>query len=94
MRTQQFQEALSTRDTVGQAKGILMERYDLDDQTAFNTLIKLSQCMNASLRDIARRVIEDATGRCRHGVAVLSGRTCCDPTYLARLPTPAAAAVS
>ncbi len=40
-----------------------MERYDLDDQTAFNTLIKLSQSMNTSLRDIARRVIEDATGR-------------------------------
>ncbi|OBJ11058.1 GAF and ANTAR domain-containing protein [Mycobacterium sp. 1465703.0] len=63
VRTQQFKEALSTRDTIGQAKGILMERYDLDDQTAFNTLIKLSQSMNTPLRDIARRVIEDATGR-------------------------------
>lgn len=63
VRTQQFKEALSTRDTIGQAKGILIERYDLDDQTAFNTLIKLSQSMNTPLRDIARRVIEDATGR-------------------------------
>lgn len=63
VRTQQFKEALSTRDTIGQAKGILIERYDLDDQTAFNTLIKLSQSMNTPLRDIARRVIDDATGR-------------------------------
>lgn len=63
VRTQQFKEALSTRDMIGQAKGILIERYDLDDQTAFNTLIKLSQSMNTPLRDIARRVIEDATGR-------------------------------
>ncbi|MGV0040892.1 GAF and ANTAR domain-containing protein [Mycobacterium colombiense] len=62
VRTQQFKEALSTRDTIGQAKGILIERYDLDDQTAFNTLIKLSQSMNTPLRDIARRVIDDATG--------------------------------
>lgn len=54
---------VSTRDTIGQAKGILIERYDLDDQTAFNTLIKLSQSMNTPLRDIARRVIEDATGQ-------------------------------
>lgn len=46
MRTQQFKEALSTRDMIGQAKGILMERYELDDETAFNTLIKLSQSMN------------------------------------------------
>jgi hypothetical protein len=29
---------------------ILIERYDLDDQTAFNTLIKLSQSENAPLR--------------------------------------------
>ncbi len=63
VRTEQFREALSTRDTIGQAKGILIERYDLDDQTAFNTLIKLSQSMNTPLRDVARRVIEDATGR-------------------------------
>ncbi|BBY40535.1 hypothetical protein MMAN_46690 [Mycobacterium mantenii] len=63
MRNQQFREALSTRDTIGQAKGILIERYDLDDQTAFNTLIKLSQSMNTPLRDVARRVIEGATRR-------------------------------
>jgi len=63
VRTQQFRDALSTRDTIGQAKGILMERYDLDDETAFNTLIKLSQSTNTRLRDVARRVIEDATSR-------------------------------
>jgi GAF domain-containing protein len=63
VRTQQFKEALSTRDMIGQAKGILIERYDLDDQTAFNTLIKLSQSMNTPLREIARRVIEDAIRR-------------------------------
>ena len=63
MRTQQFKEALSTRDMIGQAKGILMERYELDDETAFNTLIKLSQSMNTPLRDIARRVIDDTTQR-------------------------------
>ncbi|AAS02703.1 MULTISPECIES: GAF and ANTAR domain-containing protein [Mycobacterium avium complex (MAC)] len=63
VRTQQFKEALSTRDMIGQAKGILMERYELDDETAFNTLIKLSQSMNTPLRDIARRVIDDTTQR-------------------------------
>lgn len=63
MRTQQFREALSTRDTIGQAKGILMEGCDLDDQTAFNILIKLTLSMNTPLRDVARRVIENATGR-------------------------------
>jgi AmiR/NasT family two-component response regulator len=63
VRTQQFREALSTRDTIGQAKGILMEGCDLDDQTAFNILIELTLSMNTPLRDVARRVIENATGR-------------------------------
>ncbi|OBG73105.1 antitermination regulator [Mycobacterium sp. E2462] len=63
VRTQQFKEALSTRDTIGQAKGILMERYELDEETAFKTLIELSQSMNTPLREVARRIIDDTTRR-------------------------------
>src|SRR5947209_10181078 len=39
----QMQSALSSRDRIGQAKGIIMERYGVDDVRAFELLRKLSQ---------------------------------------------------
>jgi GAF domain-containing protein len=55
---QELQSALSTRDRIGQAKGIIMERYDVDDVRAFEMLRKLSQDSNTRLIDIAQRVID------------------------------------
>jgi GAF domain-containing protein len=55
---EQLQSALSTRDRIGQAKGIIMERYDIDDVAAFDMLRRLSQDTNTKLTDIAERVIE------------------------------------
>ncbi len=54
---QQMQAALSTRDRIGQAKGIIMERYDVDDIAAFDMLRRLSQETNIKLTDIAQQVI-------------------------------------
>lgn len=55
---EQLQSALSTRDRIGQAKGIIMERYDVDDLKAFEMLRRLSQDSNTRLIDIAQRVID------------------------------------
>ena len=55
---EELQSALSTRDRIGQAKGIIMERYGVDDIRAFEMLRKLSQDGNTRLVDIAERVIE------------------------------------
>ena len=55
---EQLESALSTRDRIGQAKGIIMERYDVDDIAAFEMLRKLSQDSNTRLTDVAQRVIE------------------------------------
>lgn len=63
VRAQQFKDALNTRDIIGQAKGILIQRYELDDETSFKTLIELSQSMNTPLREVARRLVDDATRR-------------------------------
>lgn len=54
----QLETALSTRDRIGQAKGIIMERFDVDDLRAFDMLRQLSQDTNVKLVDIARRVID------------------------------------
>jgi GAF domain-containing protein len=55
---EELQSALSTRDRIGQAKGIIMERYNVDDVRAFDMLRKLSQDSNTRLIDIAQRVID------------------------------------
>ena len=55
---QQLESALSTRDRIGQAKGIIMERYKVDDVQAFEMMRRLSQDSNAKLVDIAQQVID------------------------------------
>jgi GAF domain-containing protein len=55
---EELQSALSTRDRIGQAKGIIMERYGVDEVQAFEMLRKLSQDSNTRLADIAQRVID------------------------------------
>jgi GAF domain-containing protein len=55
---EELQSAVSTRDRIGQAKGIIMERYNVDDVRAFEMLRKLSQDSNIRLVDIAQRVID------------------------------------
>jgi len=51
-------EAMLSRQLVGQAVGILMERYQLPDDRAFAFLARVSQDRNVKLRDIAREVID------------------------------------
>lgn len=54
----QLESALSTRDRIGQAKGIIMERYKVDDVQAFEMMRRLSQDGNTRLVDIAQQVID------------------------------------
>ncbi|MCV7280723.1 GAF and ANTAR domain-containing protein [Mycolicibacterium flavescens] len=59
---EQLKSAMTTRDRIGQAKGIIMERYGVDDVRAFEMLKQLSQDSNTKLADIAQRVIDTRTG--------------------------------
>ncbi|WP_233213501.1 GAF and ANTAR domain-containing protein [Mycobacterium hubeiense] len=56
-QSEQLQSALSTRDRIGQAKGIIMERFGVDDVRAFELMRRLSQDSNTKLLDVAERVI-------------------------------------
>jgi GAF domain-containing protein len=56
--SEQLQAALLSRDLIGQAKGILMERFEVDAVGAFEMLRKLSQQMNVRLAEVARRVVD------------------------------------
>ncbi len=53
LRAAQLQEAVRSRDVIGQAKGILMERRGLTADQAFDTLRRTSQELNVKLRDLA-----------------------------------------
>ncbi len=59
---EQLQSAVSTRDRIGQAKGIVMERFGVDDVRAFELLRTLSQESQVKLIDIAQRVIDTRGG--------------------------------
>ncbi|OBK18930.1 GAF and ANTAR domain-containing protein [Mycobacterium asiaticum] len=59
---EQMQAALASRDRIGQAKGVIMERYGVDEVRAFEMLRLLSQESNDKLVDIAERVIGTCGG--------------------------------
>ncbi|KWX65939.1 response regulator receiver protein [Mycobacterium sp. NAZ190054] len=56
-RQQQFHSALASRDIIGQAKGMLMERFGINAITAFELLRKISQESNTKLVDVAERLV-------------------------------------
>lgn len=53
-----LRQALHSRELVGQAIGILMERHRWSAPTAFDQLVAVSQAQHRKLRDIAAELIE------------------------------------
>lgn len=58
-RNQTLDAAVESRQTVGQALGIVMERYQIDDTTAQAFLWRASSHTNTKVRDIAASLIAD-----------------------------------
>jgi transcriptional regulator with GAF, ATPase, and Fis domain len=56
----QFEAALATRDVIGQAKGMIMERFGVDARRAFAMLTAISQETNTPVRDLAARFVDCA----------------------------------
>lgn len=56
-REQQFSAALLSRDIIGQAKGMLMERFGVDAVDAFELLKRLSQESNMKLAQVAQNIL-------------------------------------
>ncbi|PYE17390.1 GAF domain-containing protein [Williamsia limnetica] len=52
----QFQSALASRDIIGQAKGMIMERFNIGADAAFELLTKLSQDSNVTVAEISRQL--------------------------------------
>jgi ANTAR domain len=77
----QLQEALRSRDAIGQAKGIMMERHGILPDHAFAILTRVSQAIDVKLRDAAEEL-------CRTGARPAASST----WQLALGQVPAAAA--
>jgi GAF domain-containing protein len=60
-------QAVDARKLIGQAMGILMERYDVDGDRAFAILKRYSQDYNIKLRDVAQQLIDTRTLPRRNG---------------------------
>jgi transcriptional regulator with GAF, ATPase, and Fis domain len=54
----QLNDALASRKTIGQAIGILTERYQINDERAFQFLVRASSASNLKLRDIAEELAQ------------------------------------
>jgi transcriptional regulator with GAF, ATPase, and Fis domain len=53
----QLSRVVDTRTVIGQATGVLMERYDVDPAHAFALLIRLSSTDNVKIRDLSVEII-------------------------------------
>lgn len=62
-RVRELEQGIASRDIIGQAKGILMEREHCTDEEAFNILTRVSQHLNRKLRDVAQDVINSSRPR-------------------------------
>lgn len=67
--------AMRTRDVIGQAKGILMERFQVDTETAFHILVSLSQRTNLKVHAIAARLAETGELPGSHSASTTPPRT-------------------
>jgi AmiR/NasT family two-component response regulator len=55
-----LRRAIEHRTVIGNATGLLMERFQLDNQAAFAYLARMSSTKNEKLKDIAARLIDEA----------------------------------
>ncbi|WP_460433457.1 ANTAR domain-containing protein [Angustibacter speluncae] len=56
-QVRQLELALVSRDVIGQAKGVLMERHGIDAERAFEVLVRYSRSGNTKLRDVAEHLV-------------------------------------
>lgn len=56
-----LQEAVKTRQLIGQAVGVVMRQYGLDEARAFAFLSRMSSTSNTKLRVVAQRLVAEAS---------------------------------
>ncbi|GAA4935434.1 GAF domain-containing protein [Actinomycetospora succinea] len=62
-RVAHLDRAVASRGIIGMAKGILIERFGIGDDEAFQRLVRSSQDTNIKLVDVAQWLIDETTGK-------------------------------
>ena len=62
-----LRQALTTRNIIGQAQGILIERHGADAEGAFEILVRMSQQTHLKLHEVARRLVDTTIAEKRAG---------------------------
>ncbi|HUO37544.1 MAG TPA: ANTAR domain-containing protein [Mycobacterium sp.] len=57
-RERHFRSAVAARDVIGQATGVLMERFGIDAGTALSLLAQVSRERDQTLAAVGRRVVK------------------------------------
>jgi GAF domain-containing protein len=61
LQVEHLRRAIASRDVIGQAKGILMQRRGINGEEAFDVLRRISQNLNVKLADLAQVLSERHT---------------------------------
>lgn len=67
-RKEELDTALASRKEIGQALGIVMERFGVDEDAAFGYLRRVSSTTNTKLRDVALELVQDTNERNRRTI--------------------------
>ena len=68
-----FASALRGREIVAQAQGVLMERFRLDEATAFSTLLRSSVWTDETMRQLAEGIVRSTVSVRAAGAPLLGG---------------------
>ena len=61
LEVENLEKALGGRTVIGQATGILIERFDLAPDRAFGLLTRISQNKHVKLRQVAEQIVQTRT---------------------------------
>ncbi|MFY0406646.1 GAF and ANTAR domain-containing protein [Solicola sp. PLA-1-18] len=59
LRIEHLRTAVESRTVIGQAQGIVMQRYGLDAETAWRSMTRVSQHRNVKVREVADLIVRD-----------------------------------
>ena len=66
-RVEALQASAQTHRLVGQAIGMLVERFEIDDERAFYYLVRVASKGGLELREVAREVVDQGNRRAKQG---------------------------
>lgn len=59
-KVEQLSTGLRNRDVIGVAKGILLERHNISEQSAFRLLVRASQTTHRKVHEVAKDIVDGA----------------------------------